>query len=183
MTVYVALLRGINVGGYAKVPMKDLRSMFATAGAEEVQTNLQSGNDVFKAEIDGPDELGDTIAARIETALGLDVAVLIRTHQEMITVAAAHPFLRVGAESKTLHVVFLSDVPESSRLAALAAPAGGDQFQVVGREVYLYLPDGAGKSKLTNTFFEKKLHVAATGRNWNTVTKVAGLCTEMASAS
>jgi uncharacterized protein (DUF1697 family) len=172
---YIALLRGINVGGHAKVPMKDLQAMFTAAGAAQVKTYLQSGNVVFKANAGDPLEFAETIEDRITEVFGLNVAVVIRTGREMRKVVTANPFVKEGRDPKALHVMFLGDQPDAGRLRELAAPPGPDEFRVADRDLYLLCPNGVAKTKLSNTFFEKKLQVPATGRNWNTVTKVSEL--------
>jgi uncharacterized protein (DUF1697 family) len=172
---YVALLRGINVGGRTKIAMSDLRKLFADLGAEDVTTYVQSGNVVFRSgAAAGP--LARSIEERIAAELGLRVTVVIRTGGELAKVVAGSPFADRGAEPTKLHVVFLADKPPTARVRALDATRGApDEFRVVGREVYLHYPNGSGRSKITNAWFEKELGVAGTARNWRTVTKLAEL--------
>jgi len=171
---FVALLRGINLGARNKVSMADLRELLTGLGAEDVTTYVQSGNVVFTspAAIAKP----AAIEARIARDLGLDLTVLVRTPAELERLVARNPFTKKATESKQLHVTFLADSPPASRVKELDPERSPpDEFRVVGREAYLYCPNGYGRSKLSNAYFEQKLGVAATTRNWNTVTKLAEL--------
>ena len=155
--------------------MADLRALFAELGAEEVSTYLQSGNVVFRSG-EKPGPLTSAIEEQIRADLELDVTVLLRTPRQLAKVLVANPFSGTGTEPTALHVTFLPGSPELERVAGLdperAAP---DEFRVVGREVYLHCLNGYGRSKLTNAYFEKQLAVAATTRNWRTVTKLSEL--------
>jgi uncharacterized protein (DUF1697 family) len=174
LPTYVALLRAVNVGG-RQVSMADLRALFAGLGAEEVSTYLQSGNVVFRSG-QKPGPLRAAIEKRIQADLGLDVTVLLRTRQQLTKVLAANPFAGTGTEQKALHVTFLAEAPERERVSGLDPERGApDEFRVVGQEVYLHCQNGYGRSKLTNAYFEKQLAVAATTRNWRTVTKLSEL--------
>jgi len=171
----VALLRGVNLGSRNKVSMADLRELFVAVGAEDVATYVQSGNVIFKSRDRAP-KLIEAIEKEIRRRLGLDVAVLVRTRAELAKVLAGNPFAKGGNEPATLHVTFLAETPDRARVGKLDPERGGDdEFRVAGREVYLHCPNGYGRSKLTNAYFEKELGVAATTRNWRTVTKLAEL--------
>jgi uncharacterized protein (DUF1697 family) len=171
---YVALLRAVNVGG-RRVSMADLRALFADLGAGEVSTYLQSGNVVFSSgEKRGP--LTSAIEERIRRDLGLDVIVLLRTSEQLAKVLAGNPFSGTGTEPSALHVTFLAESPQRKHVGGLDHERGApDEFRVVGQEVYLHCPNGYGRSKLTNAYFEKQLAVAATTRNWRTVTTLSEL--------
>jgi len=172
---YVALLRGINVGGRTKIAMADLRKLFAALGAEDVATYVQSGNVVFKSGAPAP-ALAQSIEGRIAEELGLRVTVVVRTAADLAKIVSANPFGDRGAEPTKLHVVFLAEKPAAARVRALDATRGEpDEFRVVGREIYLHYPNGSGRSKVTNAWFEKELGVRGTARNWRTVTTLAEL--------
>jgi uncharacterized protein (DUF1697 family) len=172
---YVALLRGINLGSRNKVSMADLRELLVSVGAEDVQTYVQSGNAVFKSQ-DGEAEIAAAVEEEIGRRLGLDVTVLVRTKAEIARIVAGNPFAKSGKEPASLHVTFLAEKPSRARIGKLDPKRGGDdELRVVGREVYLHCPNGYGRSKLSNAYFEKELGVAATTRNWKTVTKLAEL--------
>jgi uncharacterized protein (DUF1697 family) len=175
MQTYVALLRGINLGSHNKVSMPDLRALFSQLGAEEITTYVQSGNVVFKMSRRAEAALRKAIEQRINRDLGLDVAVLLRTKAQLARVHARMPFAAHSDEPTKLHVTFLAETPDRSRARALRSPSGADELEVVGREVYLYLPHGYGRTKLGNTYFEQELGVTATTRNWRTVSKLVEL--------
>jgi len=171
MTTFVALLRAVNVAGN-KVDMAALRSGLTGLGLEGVQTYVQSGNVVFRAGRDDPQAHATTIASLIATQTGLDVTVLVLRAAELAGIAAANPFSGAGADEKTLHVTFLA-APAAAGAAVFAAlklPAqDGEQAVLHDRVVYLRLPHGYGRSKLSNAYFERVLRAPATTRNWRTV--------------
>lgn len=173
MATWVALIRGINVGGRRKLAMADLRTVLASLGHEDVTTYVQSGNAVFRA-TGREAAIADAIEAAIGEAHGLDVAVLLRTPRQLRAVAARRPF--GGAPTSELHVVFLDRTPTASaarRVDPDRSPP--DEFRLHGRELYLRLPAGAGRTKLTLDYLERQLGVRGTHRNWNTVTRLAEL--------
>jgi uncharacterized protein (DUF1697 family) len=168
----VALLRGINVGGKHSVPMKELAALFTKCGCSEVATYIQSGNVVFctreSSKLDAA-----TIAARIEMNFGFPVPVILRTADEMEAVIRRNPFPKADPDKERLHVSFLLSEPTAAQIASLDPNRSpGDTFKVLGREIYLLLPNGAGNSKLTNAYFDSKLKTTSTARNWRTVLKL-----------
>jgi uncharacterized protein (DUF1697 family) len=171
-TRYVALLRGINLGARNKLAMADLRTLVTELGAEDVETYVQSGNVVFTSGSSAA-TLKRQIEERIRRDHGHEIAVLLRTRAELAKLVAGNPFPRAGKDPATLHVTFLADAPGRARIEAPGS--GADEFRIVRREVYLHCPNGYGRSKLSNAFFEKKLGVVATTRNWRTVTTLAQL--------
>jgi uncharacterized protein (DUF1697 family) len=178
MTTYVAMLRGINVSGRNKLSMADLRALLGAAGAKDVRTYIQSGNAVFTSRR-SPSTLVGTLEGDLENALGNRVPVLLRTVEELEAVIEANPFVARGEDPKVLHVTFLGRAPTTAALEAVRGKrADGDEFEVIGRQVYLFCPHGYGSTKLTNTFFEKKLGSPATTRNWKTVTTLVDLAQE-----
>jgi uncharacterized protein (DUF1697 family) len=176
---YVALLRGINVGGKNMLPMKDLAAMFSKAGCAEVTTYIQSGNVVFCAEDKLVAELSAGIAKQVEARFGLRVPVVLRTAAEIDAVIRANPFLtnpplKSGAKEEMLHVCFLADRPGKDLVAGLdAGRSAPDAFAVVGRDIYMQLVNGVSGTKLTNAYFDSKLKTVSTMRNWRTVLKLA----------
>lgn len=177
---HIAILRGINVGGKRKLLMADLRTLFADLGFENVATYIQSGNVIFEA-IPGEDPL--TTAARIESAInkkyGYDVPVIVFPGAELITAIEANPFVKNQPEDiSALHLTFLSEIPSEDKVEEISdLDFFPDQFDIVGRCVFIRLGGERKyhKSKLSNLFFEKKLGVAATTRNWKTVLKLVEL--------
>jgi uncharacterized protein (DUF1697 family) len=173
---YVCLLRGVNVSGRRRVDMKSLRELFVGLGHRDVTTYVQSGNVVFTGRKASPATLARTIEKQIANDLDVDVTALVRTADELADVAGANPFLDAGADPASLHVTFLADKPDGARLDSVD-PSGfsPDEFHVRGREIYLRCPNGYGRTKLNNAFWERRAGVAATTRNWKTVTKLREL--------
>lgn len=169
----VALLRGINVGGKNGLPMPILASFFEALGCQDVNTYIQSGNVVYRAPALGASGVAVAIATRIKEQFGYIVPVIVRTHGELAAVVAENPYLQAGADPATLHVMFLDQRPEEARVVELdPGRSPPDRYTVVGREIYMCCPDGFGKTKLTNDYFERKLGCATTVRNWRTVQKL-----------
>jgi uncharacterized protein (DUF1697 family) len=166
---WVALLRGINLGARNKISMAELKELFADLGAENPTTYVQSGNVVFRAG-GARATLARDVEREIERRLGLEITVLLRTQAELAKLVAASPFSKRESDPTKLHVTFLAERAKRGRVAALENKFEPDEFDVVGDAVYLYCPNGYGRSKLSNAFFEKQLGVAATTRNWRTVT-------------
>lgn len=179
--VNVALLRGINVGGKNKLPMVDLADMFREAGCDDVRTYIQSGNVVFRA---GPALVADIpslISASILDQFGYSVPVVTRTANEFQETMQANPFAATGAEANKLHVLFLSDLPDRAHVEALDPNRSpGDEFAVLGREIFLHCPNGVARSKLTNAYFDSSLSTTSTSRNWRTVGKLLEMVNEAA---
>ena len=176
MHTFVALLRGINVGGRAMIPMPELKSLFASIGFEDVSTYIQSGNVVFKSSTRDAQALAAAIEERIAETFDLGTTVLMRTPAELAEIAESNPFLDRETDLSKLHIVFLSGPPAAAAVEELDPNRSPpDEFSVRGSEIYLYLPNGAGRSKLTIDYFEKRLAVRATTRNWKTLTKLIEL--------
>lgn len=166
---YVALLRGVNVGGHHKLPMAELAAIVAEAGGRQVQTYIQSGNAVFQTRPSLASDLTERIADGIEERCGFRVPVVLRAIDELREVIAANPFARPGVEPRLLHVGFLAETPSPERVAALDPDRyAPDRFAVHGREIYFFYPNGMGRSKLTLTYFNS-FKTPCTVRNWNTV--------------
>ncbi len=173
-TTFVALLRGVNVGGKRALPMKDLVAIFAGAGCANARSYIQSGNVIFEASARAAGPAMTAVRARILADFGIDVPLVVRSADELRRVVDANPFVRDGAPEKTLHVAFLADEPAPARVRSLDPDRSPpDTFVVVGRDVYLRLPNGVARSKLTNAYFDAKLGTVSTGRNWRTVVTLA----------
>lgn len=176
MTTYVALLRGVNVGGHKKLPMADLRTALCSVGCANVRTYLQSGNAVFTSDREDAAALTREIRAHVAATLGLDVGVLLRTREELAAVVASNPFPVTATAGAKVHVVFLSANPSPEQWTTVdPASFAPDEFRLGDRAVYVWYPNGAGRSKLTLDVWERRLGVCATARNWNTVTKLLAL--------
>ena len=172
MTVLVALLRGVNVGGRTMIPMPSLEASLEDLGHEDVVTYIQSGNVVFESRVKDP---AREIEERIAEDFGVSVTVVLRTPAELKTIVKTNPFPKV-TDSKKLHVVFLSEKPTAKAAAALDPDRSPpDELVVKGREVYVHYPNGQAKTKVTNDWLERTLGVRGTARNWNTVLKLVEL--------
>lgn len=176
MTKRIALLRGINVGGRSKVAMADLRQMFTDLGLESVKTVLQSGNVVFEGGPGGAD-LEEILERETEKRLGLRPAYLIREAEDWRNLVTSNPFPEEAKNDPVrLQAMPLKAAPKAAAVAALReAIVGSERVEAVGRELYLYYPDGSGRSKLTIKLIESKLGTQGTSRNWNTVMRLAAL--------
>ena len=171
--VYVALLRGINVGGKNRLAMTDLTAAFAEAGCADARTYIQSGNVVFRAPPRAAQRVPSVVAELVAERHGVTSPVIVRSAAELAEAVARNPFLRAGADPTTLHVAFLADTPTPTQVAALdPARSPGDSFEVRGREVYLHFPNGVAATKLTNAYLDSKLATVSTVRNWRTVLKL-----------
>ena len=169
---HVALLRGVNVGGKNKLPMKALVALFEDLGCEAVRTYIQSGNVIFEAK--STDGLADRVAARIEADHGRRVPVVLRTAESLARIRDDNPF--PDADPKALHVMFLRDAPAKVRVKALDPDRSpGDAFVVRGANVYVCCPNGVARTKLTNAWFDAQLGTVSTGRNWRTLGKLIEL--------
>ena len=174
--VHVALLRGINVGGRNKLPMAELREVFARAGANEVRTYIQSGNVLFRAPSGLARKLPATIADALERRFSLKVPVILRSAEELIAAAERNPFLEAEVDTGALHVMFLAEKPARGAAASLdPRRSPPDEFALGEREVYLRCPNGVADTKLTNDYFDRTLGTVSTGRNWRTVLKLIDL--------
>lgn len=173
---YVALLRGINVGGRNMLPMGVLVHMFADAGCAEVRSYIQSGNVLFAASRACAKRLETLIPEKVSERFGFRPVLVLRTADALARVVAANPFLGPGTDTRFLHVGFLSDAPQPAKIKLLDANRSPpDRFEVRGQEIYLNLPNGMGRTKLSNAYFDAKLATASTFRNWRTVLKLVEL--------
>ncbi len=175
METFISILRGINVGGNRIVPIKELKSLYEDIGFKNVITYIQSGNVIFEA--NKVSNLSGKIEKKIKEKFQLEVPVIIRSVDEMRAAIAANPFIEQnGIDISKLHITFLSDTPNKPDLENIKKyDYSPDKFIIINNEVYLFCPNGYGSSKLSNSFFENKLKVKATTRNWKTVNKLVEL--------
>ena len=171
----VALLRGINIGSRQRVSMPDLRALMEELGHTDVETLVQSGNVVFTSRAK-PATLEKQLEEAIEEKLGVDPKVVVRTRDELAAAIDASPF-KVPDDPKNLHVTFLSAKPDAAAVKRLGeAELGPDEIVFKDREIYILYVNGMGRSELAKQLGRAKLGVAATDRNWNTVTKLLEMC-------
>ena len=174
MTAFVALLRGINVGGNNMLPMSEFRQLLSTLGCEEVATYIQSGNAVFKHSKTAT-ELSQSISEAVHSKFGFRPSVMVLTDNDFSAVAAANPFMADVSEPKLLHVWFLGEEAvdaDTKRLDEVATES--EKYSLTDSAFYLHAPDGIGRSKL-GAGVERCLGVPATARNWRTVGKIGEL--------
>jgi uncharacterized protein (DUF1697 family) len=171
------MLRGINVSGQKIIKMESLRASFEALGFSLVRTYVQSGNVVFEASKTSPDSLSRKIREKILNDYGFSVPMILRTSSEMKKIVSDNSFLKEsGIDDSKLHVTFLSELPAEATLRRLdALNSLPDRFYIRSREVYLYCPNGYGRTKLSNSALEKLLSVDSTTRNWKTVNALAGM--------
>lgn len=173
----IAILRGINVGGKRKILMADLKSLFNKMKFSNIHTYIQSGNVIFdlKKEIDNRN-LGYKIEKAIEEEFGFEVPVIVRTPQEIEVAINQNPFYNDDTDIVHLHLTFLNEKPtEENQENADSYNYQPDKFKILKNNVFIYCEGKYHQSKLTNNFFEKKLKVNATTRNWKTVLKLKEL--------
>jgi uncharacterized protein (DUF1697 family) len=172
----IALLRSVNLTGHNRIAMADLRAVFEVLGHSDVVTYVQSGNVVFTTGAADPAALAAAIERRITRDLGLEITTLVRTTAELARVVAGNPLLTRGRDPAHLHVTFLAAPAPAARVKAIdPSKYAPEAFAVRRREVYLYCPNGYGRTRLGNAFFERALGTAATTRSWKTVTKLVEL--------
>lgn len=178
MPVYISLLRGINVGGSKQIRMAELKTLYESLGFGGTQTLLQSGNVVFESDSSDPDPIASDIEAAIEQRFGFQSRIILRTRDQWQEVIQRHPFSAGQlAEPAKILVMFLRDAPAAEALETLIQAHAGPEIIYHSRhELYIFYPDGMGRSKLDHALIERKLKVMATGRNWNTVNKLLALC-------
>jgi uncharacterized protein (DUF1697 family) len=173
---YVALLRGINVSGKNILPMKDLVEIFTDAGCQRVSTFIQSGNVLFTARPGAEGKLARELSRLIEARFGYRIPVILRTRAELQQAIANNPYAGEIPDEKSLYLYFLQDLPAREAVAALDPNRSPpDAFAVKGREVYLHLPNGMGRTRLTNAWLDSKLKTVSTARNWQTTRKLLEL--------
>ena len=176
MTVYVSMLRAVNVGGSGLIKMEALREAYEAIGLAEVRTLLQSGNVVFRSGLTDRARLVKRIMQEIERRFDLQIEVILRTLAEVASIVDRGPVLSPRADKSKLLVMFLASVPDAAAQAALKKwhkdKALKEMLELRGPEIYLYYPDGVGRSKLTSGVIENKLDTAGTARNWNTLVKL-----------
>lgn len=179
MPRYAALLRAVNLAGNNRVAMAELRRVCTQLGLGDVATYLQSGNVVFSSPETDTAALRRELEGVIASAFGIEPAVVLRSGGQLGAVLGANPFVEAGREASRLSVGFLAGLPEPERVRALLAdplaspPPGGDEFALRGEEVFLHHPNGYGRTKLSNSYFDRRLGIPMTVRNWRTVTNLA----------
>lgn len=172
MSKKIAILRGINVGGKRKILMADLKALCEKIGLENITTYIQSGNIIFNSKLENS-ELEDKLEESIKERFGFIVPVIVRNSIEIRNSIDKNPFYHKNADINKLHLTFLKEQPSQENLAKVNSfNFEPDKFEIAGKDVFLYCDGKYHQTKLNNTFFEKKLNVGATTRNWKTVLKL-----------
>jgi uncharacterized protein (DUF1697 family) len=171
MATFISLLRGINVSGQKKINMQELKALYEELSFRNVKTYIQSGNVVFEAGEKNTAKLAKIIEQGLLEKYAFQVSVIVRTDHELAATLADNPFLpKEDINESNFHVTFLQQLPLTENVKKLEAyNFEPDQFRLLDKVVYLFCPNGYGRTKLTNTFFENKLKVIATTRNWRTL--------------
>ena len=178
MPVYVSFLRGVNMAGHNTIRMSDLAQLYRELGYSDAITFIQSGNVIFTL---NPGKSVLEAGSRIENSIlrkfGYDVPVMLRSTQEIRDIMSANPFLeQENFDPAKMAVIFLHKKPQENQIRALAnVDYPPDRFSLSGSEIYIYCPNGFGKTKLYSNFFEKKMDIKGTARNWNTITTILDL--------
>ncbi|HEX5337768.1 MAG TPA: DUF1697 domain-containing protein, partial [Gallionella sp.] len=169
MTTLIALLRGINIGGNHKLPMKELAALLTDMGLRDVRTYIQSGNVVFRCDVKDKAALAEKISLAIEARYGFAPQVLLLDADELRNAMENNPYSEAEATPASLSLLFLTETPSHPELKAMETlRTSSERFKLAGKVFYLHAPDGFGRSRLAAQA-EKLLGVPATGRNWNTV--------------
>ena len=182
MTTYISILRGINVSGQKLIKMADLQKTYQKLGFGSITTYVQSGNVVFTEKKATPKELAASITKQIAKDFGFQVPVIVFSINTLKQIIASNPFIK-DRENDTafLHVTFLSSPPPKFDEKTIEEKKqSGEAIAFTNMAVYLYCPNGYGKTKLTNSFLETKLQVSATTRNWKTANELARIADEIA---
>jgi uncharacterized protein (DUF1697 family) len=173
MKTYIALLKGINVSGQKTIKMADLKLLFEELNFKNVITYIQSGNVIFNSKINYAEKLQKLISNKIKEQYSFGVEVIIKTPSELEYVLNNNPFLKKKKEADKLYITFLQTQPTSENIEKLKiADFSPEEFVFENTYIFLFFPNGYGNAKMNNNFFEKKLKVPSTSRNWQTVNKL-----------
>lgn len=172
--LYIALLKGINVGGHKKVPMAELRELLTKSGFENVQTYIQSGNVIFQSSKRNISEIENNIQKAIMTHFGFEVSVLVKTRDDLKRIFDNSPFSE--DKKKSSYFMMLHDIPDNDLVKEASEKVyEGEEYKIINDCIYYYSAKGFGQSKFNANFFERKLNTFATARNYNTMVKLLSL--------
>lgn len=178
MTIKIALLRGINVGGHRKILMADLKQLFEKQGFKNISTYIQSGNVIFVTTETNNNKIAEQIEQAIKQKYGYDVAVIVLDTKELEQAVKNNPFCKSNEDTKPLHLTFLNTAPsKEAKEHAQSYSFAPDKFSIYGQFVYIFCQGKYHETKISNNFFESKLKVKATTRNWKTVLKLLEMTT------
>ena len=178
MKIFISFLRGVNMTGHNSIKMTDLASLYINLGFRDAETYIQSGNVFFRetGEI-SVSALSVTIEQAILERFNYIIPVMIRTNQELSDLFFSNPFLgETNFDPSKMAVLFLHDKPSESQIQKVAnIDYPPDKFRIIGREIFIYCPNGFGRTKLYTNFFEQKMGVVGTARNWKTITTILNI--------
>lgn len=174
---YIALLRGINVGSKNRIKMADLKMLLESMDFKNVKTYLQSGNIIFDSNSSDVFKIAEDIKTNINKSFGFSIKVIIRTKDELENIVNNNPFIKNShIQIDKLHITFLQDIFDKGNFSDLYAYKNeNEKFRIIRSEIYLYLPEGYARTRLTNNFLENKLKAIATTRSWKTIVKLMEL--------
>ena len=174
MQTYISMLRGINVSGHKMIKMEALRNLYTQLNFKNVQTYIQSGNVIFQSTEKNINKLEQKIADKILEEFGFDVPIMVKSKADFENVIHHNPF--PNEDLSKVHVTFLCENPQPENGLKISHTAFlPDQFVIIENSIYLFCPNGYGKTKLNNTFLENKLKVIATTRNWKTINELLNI--------
>lgn len=174
MKVFIALLRGVNVGGHNKLPMAELRSELDIAGFKKVKTYIQSGNVIFHSELQNTKEIESNVASVINSKFGLDIPVIVKTSEDIQLLLDLCPFIPEQKEKS--YFILLSAIPDHALVDEVSnITFENEYFEIIKDCLYFFASKGYGRTKFKMKTFEKKLNVIGTARNYNTMLKLLGL--------
>jgi len=184
MMTYISILRGINLAGHNPIKMDELKKLFADLGFTHIQTYIQSGNLIYQQRKTDTKKLSELIKNKIKRQFGFDVPVVTLTIDELKKIAVLNPFSKDKTkDSSFFHVTFLADKPEPENLNKIRDYSyQNDEFRLIDKAIYLYCPNGYGITKLSNSFFENKLKLTATTRNWKTTNELISIADKISSS-
>ena len=178
MQTYISFLRGINMTGHNSMKMSDLLQLYIELGFQDVETFIQSGNVIFRSTLENPEHsTADKIEKSITQRFGYDVRVMIRNIEELRVVYSSNPFTSEGKfDPARTAAIFLHDVPSEAQIQkVIKADYPPDKFKIIGKEIFIFCPNGFGRSKIYTNFFENKMGVTGTARNWKTMTTILNI--------
>jgi len=180
MTTYISILRGINVSGQKIIKMSDLKEMYRNLNFENIKTYVQSGNVIFSSKNKNPKELEKIISTKINSEFGFEVPVMVLNSETLKTIIENNPFSKDSTKDNAFfHVTFLAEKPATiDKESILEKKHAHEEIAFTPNAIYLYCPNGYGKTKLNNNFLENKLKVKATTRNWKTTQQLLKLALE-----
>lgn len=180
MTTYISILRGINVSGQKLIKMDALKKMYENLNFENIQTYIQSGNVIFSSKEKDPKKIEKIISSKIETEFGFEVPVIVLNRKSLATIIENNQIAKNNLKNILfLHVTFLGDNPtQFDKESIIKMKQPEEEIEFTQHAVYLYCPNGYGKTKLNNNFLENKLKVKATTRNWRTTNELLKLATK-----